>query len=1190
VGCPSCGEENPVGNKFCAECGASLAKTCPECGTAAAAESKFCGECGTALGASLPVAARPSANDAAPATERRLVSVLFADLVGFTPLSESRDAEDVRDLLSRYFDVCSTVISRYGGIVEKFIGDAVMAVWGTPIANEDDAERAVRAALELTQAVTSLGEEVGAPHLRARAGVLTGEAAVNLGAEGQGMVAGDLVNTAARIQSAAEPGSVLVGEATRHATEAAIAYEHAADYELKGKAELVRLSRALRVVGGRGGALRPGTLEAPFVGRDRELRLVKEAFHVSAEDGKAHVVSVTGIAGIGKSRLAWEFEKYIDGLTQTVRWHRGRSLSYGDGVTYWALAEMIRMRTGIVEGEDAASARGKLRATVEEHLSEEGDRRFVEPRLAHLLGLEDRIAPDKTDLFAGWRLFFERMAAQHPTVLVFEDMQWADSSLVEFLEYLLEWSRNFPLFVLTLARPEIVERHPSWGTGRRSLTALSLEPLSDQAMTALLDGLVPGLPETLGRAILSSAEGVPLYAVETVRMLIDRGLLIAENGVYLPVGEITALEVPETLHALIAARLDGLGVEERRVVQDASVLGKVFTREGLSELSGLAESALDPILAALTRKEVVAPVADPSSPERGQYAFLQDLVRTVAYETLAKRDRRAKHLATAEWLGMSGYDPDEVSEVLASHYLEAYQLAPDAPDAEGVRRKAREALNAAGERAASLAAAGEAEAFFERAAELSEDALGRASLIERAGEMAFMRGHLDEAMSRYDAAVQLFEREGEQRLAAATLARAAEVDSYQGRVEHGVDRMQRAYQTLNEREDAILAGVTARLGLSLALLGRNEEAFAYLEKALGLAEALELPRVYAEALNGRAIALQNQARFDEATTILRRAFDFSLEHGLVDAALRSANNLAEGQKCLNRFDEAVQSLDKGLGLARRVGNRSYELLFLTSADPLVWIGRWDEALEQLQLARETDGFDSMEWARSSCWAWIALVDALRGDSALADAALDELTKTETDNPEWRAVRSLVSATVFRMAGKLEAAVDAFEEALRGSEEIGPGLPVIQQALAEALDIAIEVRDFAHARSFLDRIDALRPGERSPYLRAELARLRARRSASEAGSDDGEVEEGFMEAEEGFRAIGTPFYLARGLLEHAEWLVSRDRDADAAPFLAEASEIFDRLRAIPWLDRVARLSRTASNGVANGHETRQGAGR
>src|SRR5207247_10997685 len=298
--------------------------------------------------------------------ERRLVSVPVADLVGFPTYPESRDAEEVRDLLGRYFDTAREVIARYGGTVEKFIGDAVMAVWGAPVAREDDPERAVRAALELLDAVRGLSGESAseADRLHVRAGVLTGEAAVTLGAVGQGMVAGDLVNTASRLQSAAEPGAVYVGESTRRSTERTIVYEEAGSFELKGKEGLTPLWKAQRVVSGLRGSLKSQGLEAPFVGRDRELRQIKDLFHASAEEGKAHLVSVIGIAGIGKSRLCWEFYKYFDGIAETVYWHRGRCLSYGEGVTYWALADMVRMRCRIAEDEEPSSAQAKLHTTL----------------------------------------------------------------------------------------------------------------------------------------------------------------------------------------------------------------------------------------------------------------------------------------------------------------------------------------------------------------------------------------------------------------------------------------------------------------------------------------------------------------------------------------------------------------------------------------------------------------------------------------------------------------------------------------------------------------------------------------------------------------------------------------------------------------------------------------------------------
>ena len=802
--------------------------------------------------------------------------MLFADLVGFTTLSQSRDAEEVRELLSRYFDNSKRLITLYGGTVEKFIGDAVMAVWGTPVATEDDAERAVRAALDLVAAVSALGDEVGAPELRARAGVLTGEAVVTLGAEGEGMVAGDLVNTASRVQSVAEPGSVFVGEATRRASERAIAFEEAGAHELKGKEGRTPLWRALRVVSGVRGELKSEGLEGPFVGRERELRQMKELFHACAEERKAHLVSVTGIAGIGKSRLAWEFYKYFDGIVETVWWHRGRCLAYGEGVTYWALADMVRMRCRIAEDEQPRAALEKLRLTLEEQLLDEGERRFVEPRLAQLLGLGDSEGGDRQELFAAWRLFFERLADSNPAVLVFEDLQWADASLLDFVEYLLEWSRSHPLFVVTLARPELLEQRPTWGAGQRNFTSFYLEPLPEQAMEQLLGGLVPGLPDGLRAQILSRAEGVPLYAVETVRMLLDRGLLAHEGSVYRPTGEIETLEVPETLQALIAARLDGLSKQERRLLQDGAVLGNTFTRPALAALAGFPEAELAPLLAALVRKEVLSLQADPRSPEHGQYGFLQDLVRRVAYDTLAHRERKSRHLAAADHLA-AALGEEEAAEVIASHLLAAYRQAPNTADAQELKARAGGALVRAGERAGSLAAAAEAQRYFEQAAELSDDPFTQAALADQAGQMAWRAGKPVEARTLLEQARTTFAERGDTRAAARASARLAEIDFSDGHPQQAVARLEPALDALEAVEpDEDLAVLAERLGRFLIFNGENERAAPHLERALSLAEALDLPETLAHALNSKSILLLRRDRPYEARILLEGALALAL--------------------------------------------------------------------------------------------------------------------------------------------------------------------------------------------------------------------------------------------------------------------------------------------------------------------------
>ena len=1158
--CPKCGSENRSGAKFCATCGHGLALACPSCGSAYDAGDRFCVECGAALEAPQVVAA--AADPPPPAAERRLVSVLFADLVGFTAASEARDAEDTRELLTRYFDTCRRLITLYGGTIEKFIGDAVMAVWGTPAATEDDPERAVRAALDVVAAVTALGDEVAASGLRARAAVLTGEAAVTIGAEGEGMIAGDLVNTASRVQSIAEPGQVLVGEATRRATEAAIVYEDAGMHELKGKVGLVPVWRALRVVSGARGSLKSQGLEAPFVGRDRELRLIKDLFHDCESERRAHLISVTGIAGIGKSRLAWEFYKYFDGLPQITYWHRGRCLSYGEGVTYWALADMVRMRARIAEEEEPASARAKLQEVVGEHFPDEEERRFVEPRLAHLLGLEEGSGYERDELFAAWRLFFERLTETYPVVMAFEDMQWADDSLLDFIDYLLDWSRSSPICVVTLARPELLERRPTWGAGRRNFTSLYLEPLSAAAMEALLTGLVPGLPEEVRRQILERAEGIPLYAVETVRMLLDRGVLVQEGSVYRPTGTIEALEVPETLHALIAARLDGLPSEERRLLQDAAVLGKTFTKHALAALSGLAAPELEPLLASLVRKEALGLQADPRSPEHGQYGFLQDLVRHVAYETLSKRERRTRHLTAAAHLERSFADEDEIVEVLASHYLDAYQAVPDAEDAGEIKAKAREMLTRAGERAASLGAAREAQRYFEQAAELAEEALVRAELDDRAGRMAWRRGRADEAVALLGEALAVFEPEGLTRQAARIAATLAEIDFRAGHTSEAVARLERTLEALaGEEPDADVAEVAAQLGRFLMLNSQDDAAAARLEFALELAEALQLPEILAHALTSKATLIMRRNRLEEARILLEGALATALANDLPTAAIRAINNLAVGFESADRYAAAVEASDRGLELARRVGDRVWESIFLGGPiSALVLLGRWEEALER---AAETENMlQGGVQTQDMLLTHLVEIDCWRGNLADARARLEQSARLrEIDESQAWSSYLVHEAQVLRTEGKPRAALEALEAVLT-TDELGITFLTMKLGVVEALEAAFELGDTAKLEELLAMVESLRAGERPPLLDAHARRFRSKLSGDEAG---------FEAAASRFRELEMPFWLAVTELEHAELLAEHGRHADAEPRLAEAQEIFERLEAKPWLERVAAVT-------------------
>ena len=1152
--CPSCGAENSGSRKFCGECGSALTRVCGACGSANEPGVRFCGECGSALDEAAPA-------QGARLAERRLVSVLFADLVGFTTLSEGRDPEEVRELLSRYFETARTLVGRYGGTIEKFIGDAVMAVWGTPVAREDDAERAVRAGLELVAAVTELGHDAGAD-VRLRAGVATGEAAVTLGAEGQGMVAGDLVNTAARVQSAADPGSVLANDATRRASSAAIGYEDAGSHVLKGKAEAVQLWRAVQVTASRGGAVKSAVLEPPFVGRDREIRVLKELFHSAADDGASKLLTVVGIAGIGKSRLAWEFEKYLDGLAEEVWWHRGRCLAYGDGVAYWALAEMVRMRARIAEDEPPDEALPKLLATLDGAIPDETERSWVRPRLAHLLALGEPQSFERQDLFSAWRLFFERLSDANPVVLVFEDLQWADVSLLDFVEHLLDWSRSHPIFVLALTRPEIAERRPGWGSAGRSSTTLSLDPLSDRAMGELMDRFVPGLPDELVAEILERSQGVPLYAVETVRMLLDRGLLTPEGDRYSITGPIGSLEVPETLHALIAARIDDLAPDERAVVQDASVLGKSFTLAGLIALSGRAGEELEPLLGSLVRKEVLSVEADPRSPERGQYSFLQDLLQRVAYETLSRADRRSRHLAAAEHL--ETVLDAEASEVVAAHYVDAYRAAPDAPDAAAIRTKAGEALVRAGRRAASLGASEEADRAFVQAAELIDDPSAQAELLAEAGDAAFGVGRYDAARERFERSIALYEEAGLPKRAARVAGQLGWSTWFSGDLAGGADRIEQALKVLADEEpDADLAALIEIYARLRYFLGDVDTAAERVERALEIAESLVLPDILVDALNTKHLVLGTRGRVEEALALLEHAIAIGRERPPTRAFIRALYNLSYQFAARDRHLDAIEIDREGLEVSRRRGERVEELMSLGHmGTSLTILGRWDEALA---LIENIDVDSSVRAAADrSMRVWILVQ---RGDVTQARSELDSIIG-HFDDAELQMLAGKLHIEAWVLLGEGRFA-EALESARRGYRIcIDNGFsfhhPFTKWLLNVSLDCAFELGDREAVDELLATVAAAAPVERTPLLVAIEEASRGRTEALDGNL--AEAEDLLRDAARRFEQLDMPLEQGRALYHLGRALAAAGTPEGAAT-LQQARSIFEQLGARPWTDRV-----------------------
>jgi class 3 adenylate cyclase len=1026
MSCAACGVVNDPGRKFCKQCGARLSLACRSCGATNAPSDKFCGKCGSPLVQSQQVSANPAATESTPGrdadTERRVVSVLFVDLVGFTTFSEGRDAEDVRTMLTHYFDAASDAVQRHGGSVEKFIGDAVMAVWGTPVAHEDDAERAVRSALEIVDRVEALGASLNL-NLQARAGVLTGEAIAVIGAVDQGLVTGDLVNTASRLQSAATPGTVLVGERTYRSVSESIACVPVELLSLKGKTEQLPAWLALRVISEMGGSNRGAAPEPPFGGRDEELRLAKELLHATGREGRPRLLHITGVAGIGKSRLVWELQKYIDGLTETFFWHQGRCPSYGEGVTFWALAEMIRGRARIADTDDADTARARLTGCLEEYVTDPDERRWIEPRLGQLIGL-DGASGDRDELFGAWRRFFERVAEHGTTVLVFEDLHWADPGLLDFVESLLEWSRTSPVIVLTLARPELSDRRPTWGVGVRSSSTLHLDRLADNDIETMVTGYVDGLPAKGLARLVSRAEGVPMYAVETVRMLADRGVLAQTGQSYLVVGDLgDELDIPETLHALVAARLDGLPDAERSLVQDASVAGHSFTLATVCAVNGRTAADIEPILRTLVRKEVLDQDVDPRSPERGQYRFVQSVIQEVAYSTLSKAARRTKHLACARWY--EGLDEDELAGVVADHYLEAYRSDPGANDADEIADHARVWLARAGDRASSLGSTEQAYRYAVQALSLAANPADRAALNDRAARAASSVGDTETWWSHLISACAGYATLGDAVAEARLLSEISRLNYTLERRSELVSRMLDVEARLPAENRSERVEVLSTLSDEASHSGLIEASLGYSERALVLAQTMDGEDAVRPAAAARAFGLMMAGRHFEARLFLDAGVDLARRDG---SPLDQARALMHFGVAVNEDDPraALDAMLECAALAGRAGVRPIEGLALANAsEGAVDLGEWeaaDRALAEMALltCEQSADDDGATMTR-------AMLTAHRGNPDAALAALAELESRRGQSWDVVQMRTWflrVRALCFFIAGDPSGAADA----------------------------------------------------------------------------------------------------------------------------------------------------------------------
>ncbi len=1147
--CPVCGTENAADARFCGNCGAPLAHVCPSCGRENPPTNNFCVACGTGLTTTpttTPVADTPEAG------QRRLVSVLFADLVGFTTFGESHDPEEVRAMLTRYFDRAKEVIGRFGGEVDKYIGDAVTAFWGATRAQEDDAERAVRAALELADGIEELGSELGIPELAVRVGVLTGETSVGSGGNEKGLVVGDVVNTASRLQSAAEPGTVLVGETTMRLTEAAIRYESLGERAMKGKALPVAAWRALSVIGERGGRGRGEGIEPPFVGREDELRLLKDQAHATTRDGAARLVSIVGEAGIGKSRLAWELRKYLDGLTESFRWHRGRSPAYGDGVTFWALAEMVRSRAGISEGENPLKARTKLRTTVATFVPDPEEQQWIESRLAGLLGLDDMPSGDRNELYASLRAFFQSVAATGTTVLLFEDLQWADDGQLEFIEELVEMSRRHPILVITLARPELLDRRPSWGAARHNFLSIRLGPLSDPQMTELVTGLVPGIPEATLELLIQRAGGVPMYAVEYVRMLVNAGDLVLDGSTYRQTRELTDVALPDSLHALVGARLDGLAEENRSLIQDAAVLGQSFTLEGMTVITGGGPEVLESRLRNLVRHDLLRHDDDPRSPERGQFQFVQSVIREVAYGRIAKTERKDKHLRVALYYEQEA--PVEAAAVIASHYMNAYEAGPDPQLAD----KARAALMNAARRATELKSYAQALSLADQALEVPATDEQRAPIWEFIPPAAAALFRHEEAIEYAHRAHDWWTKHGSQ----VDIVRSAHI---LGTAYIDADEPLDAVASMapffdpdraREREMMVLGADLARAHMRSNQM--QEAADVSLAVMIAAEANGDLPTLI-DSLNTRGTAVPSLGRRAEGIALLRETLRLAEAAVLPYQILRAINNL----NVIQAIDgmAALSSRQRGYELARRV--RHGGLLARFTVGHAVWLyhhGRFDEALDVLD---ESQTWEWSLWA-DSAGASAGLVRwAQTGDAAHLTKAR-ELNRSliEAHEPQYRAGGIDLEARFTWLLGDLPGAYDlahlvnpplAHDDhrhtavgsaiRLRDAERLRKAADLLEvpygrrfDLLRSAIDAGLELLEGDQDRaatSFRNLVDELGEVE-GPLISAEWKAIFA-----EVMPDRPEARDAAREAQDWFASVGAQGYL--DLYSHV-WERAEPRDA------------------------------------------------
>ena len=948
------------------------------------------------------------------ARERKVVTVLFADLVGFTSASEQMDPEDVEAILRPYHERLRYDLERWGGTVEKFIGDAVMALFGAPVTREDDPERAVRAALAIRDWIVEEGK------LQVRIAVNTGEALVNLAARpeaGEGMAAGDVVNTTARLQSAAPVNGILVGETTYRATAETIEYNELPAVEAKGKGAPIPVWEVAQARARFGVDLAPAT-QTPLVGRDRELEQLVGTLARARQQRSPELVTLVGVPGIGKSRLVGELFQHIEQSGVLTYWRQGRSLPYGEAVSYWALGEMVKAQAGILESDAAGEVEAKLARAVEQLIDEDAD--WVLAHLRPLVGGAGEAAPgSREEAFAAWRRFFEALAEQHPLVLVFEDIQWADDGLLEFIEHLADWVHDVPLLIMCSARRELLERRPGWGGGKVNAATIALAPLTDEETARLIAALSerPLLEADKQVALLERAGGNPLYAEQYVRILAER-----ETAEELP--------LPESVHGIIAARLDALPPAEKALLQDAAVVGKVFW---LGSVGGTEQQ-----LHVLQQKEFVQRARRSSVAGETEYSFKHLLVRDVAYGQVPRAARAEKHVRIAEWIESLGR-PEDQAEMLAYHYVSALELLRSAgQDVGELVPRARRALRDAGDRAAALSALPEAERYYAEALALtSRDDSEFADLLLSLGRVRFMRGEAGD--DELGEARELFLGIGEREGAAKISILLAQNAWTRGTTDQAIAHVSDARSLVAGMDSSeIQAAVLSEISRYEMLADRNEEAVAVGRDALRIAEQLGLDEIRARALINIGSARGNDgdrggfADIEEGVRIAAKA-------NAISELIRGHNNLASVHLIHGEMAKGREFLLETRRLALHYGHLAF--VRFVDGGPIIGMhysdGNWDEALARAEEFIEWIESGSSHYQTASAYVTRALIRLARGDDAgaRADAELTVEHARPVGDPQLVQTTMASAAVVFVSLDERARAQETLDEALAGASEL-----------------------------------------------------------------------------------------------------------------------------------------------------------